>query len=141
MKSSTQQSSSDERLLAALAQVGIFLPGFGFLVPLHIWLNHRDWSRCVARHALQALVWHLGSSLVIAVYVVVVYLGGFGTLAARYGGEPLPPGLLGLRCGLFLTGAGFYGLLVFVALRAVRRILAGYDHIYPLVGSLLGRYL
>lgn len=74
-------------------------------------------------------------------YVVVVFVGGYGSLAARYVGDALPSGLITLRCVLVLTGAGFYALLVYVALRAVRRILAGYDHIYPLVGSLLARYL
>lgn len=139
MNTSTQQASSDERLLAALAQLSVVLPFVGFLVPLHIWLTSREWSRCVQHHALQALFWQLVSSGLTLAYGVIVVAGIYGSLAV--GAEsPLGPGMVALRCILFLLGAGGYAFAVFAGIRAARKIRAGFDHIYPVVGDWIANH-
>jgi len=134
MNTSTQQASTDERLLAAIAQLGVMLPLLGFIVPLHIWLTSREWSRYVQHHALQALLWQLMSSGLAVAYGVVMVAGLSGSLTAGADGG-LGPGMLALRCVVLLVGAAGYGLAVFNGIRAARRIQAGFEHTYPLIGQ------
>jgi len=141
MSSSLEQASSEERMLAALAQLGILLPAFGFMVPLFIWLNNRDWSSCVQFHALQALVWHLVSSSMLFLYFVLFFGVGFGALAAPYEGLGLPARLITLRCFILLVGTGGYAALAMFGIRSSRAILSGYKPSYPVIGPWLSRYL
>jgi len=140
MNASTQQASSDERLLAALAQLSVVLPFLGFLVPLHIWLTSREWSQYVQHHALQALFWQLVSSGLTLAYGLVVISGIFESLAI--GSEsPLGPGWVTLRCILVLIGAGGYAFAVFAGIRAARKIRAGFHYVYPIMGDWITSHL
>jgi len=144
MSTSAQQASQDERLLAAIAHSGALLPFLGFIIPLHIWITQRDWSKFVHFHALQALIYQLAMP---SAFSVVYLLGFWGLYGTMLGGLPdglggaLPSGLLTLRCvlvGMILVG---WGLTLLFGLLGASRILAGRDFLYPLLGRWLVVYM
>ena len=142
MSPSAQQASQEERLLAAIAHSGALLPFLGFIIPLHIWITQRDWSRFVQFHALQALIYQLAMP---SSFSAVYLLGIWGLYGSMLAGLPvslgaIPSGLLTLRCvlvGMVLIG---WGLTLLLGLGA-SRILAGRDFLYPLLGRWLVSYM
>jgi len=144
MSPSAQQASQDERLLAAIAHSGAMLPFLGFIIPLHIWITQRDWSKFVQFHALQALIYQLAMP---SAFSVVYLFGIWGLYGSMLGGLPdslggaIPSGLLTLRCvlvGMVLIG---WSLTLLLGLLGASRILAGRDFLYPLLGRWLVHYM
>ena len=143
MSPSAQQASQEERLLAAMAHSGALLPFLGFIIPLHIWITQRDWSKFVQFHAVQALFYQLAMP---STFSAVYLLGIWGLYGSMLDSLPdrlsaIPSGLLTLRCvlvGMVLIGWGFTLIL---GLLGASRILAGRDFLYPLVGRWLVHYM
>jgi len=144
MSPSVRQASQDERLLAAVAHSGALLPFLGFIVPLHIWITQRDWSKFVHFQALQALIYQL---VMPSAFSVVYLLGIWGLYGTMLGGLPdglcdaLPSGLMTLRCVLVGMVLGGWGLTITLGLVGAFRILAGEDFLYPLLGRWLVYYM
>ena len=143
MSPSAQQASQEERLLAAMAHSGALLPFLGFIIPLHIWITQRDWSKFVQFHAVQALIYQLAMP---STFSAVYLLGIWGLYGSMLDSLPdrlsaIPSGLLTLRCvlvGMVLIG---WGLTLILGLLGASRILAGRDFLYPLVGRWLVHYM
>ena len=143
MSPSAQQASQEERPLAAMAHSGALLPFLGFIIPLHIWITQRDWSKFVQFHAVQALIYQLAMP---STFSAVYLLGIWGLYGSMLDSLPdrlsaIPSGLLTLRCvlvGMVLIG---WGLTLILGLLGASRILAGRDFLYPLVGRWLVHYM
>ena len=86
MSPSAQQASQEERLLAAIAHSGAMLPFLGFIIPLHIWITQRDWSKFVQFHALQALIYQLAMP---SAFSVVYLFGIWGLYGSMVGASPI----------------------------------------------------
>jgi uncharacterized Tic20 family protein len=145
MPEQTAGFDPEDRLVAAICHLGAFLPLFGMLSALIIWLTQKLRSRWLGFQALQALLFQ---GIASALYYVV----GFGMTAA-YFVFALPLIALsetgwGDRAPLLLVPFFilFFGMLLLImvaafiyyllaALAAVN-ILRGRDYRYPLVGKL-----
>ena len=68
------ETSSDERVMAALSHGSILLPMIGIFVPTIIWMTQREKSAFVRFHALQAMVYQLFQ---VVYQIVISFLGGF----------------------------------------------------------------
>ncbi len=146
MNPTAHQASHDECLLAAVAHSAALLPFLGFIVPLHIWITQRDWSRFVCFHALQALIYQLVMpSVTLTVYLLGIW-GLYGTIlgAVPTGlnrlGEGLPPGLLSLRCLFVVLVIAGWIFTIVLGLLAANRILAGRDFLYPILGQWVAKH-
>ena len=89
--------SSSERLMATLAHLSIWVPHFGIIAPLVIWLSNRGHAPFAAYQAKQAFYFHLSiialTWLIVIVAVLFVLLTlGIG-LIAIVGLWPLLPAL------------------------------------------------
>jgi len=61
------QPTSDERLLAMLSHLSIFLGGI--ILPIILWATQKDKSKFVRFHSLQAIFYHLAFAVIIIVFV------------------------------------------------------------------------
>jgi uncharacterized Tic20 family protein len=136
MRYQQNRVSHDERLLSAASHSAALLPVVGFLVPLHIWLTQRDWSKFVQFHALQALVYQMGVPSFLAVLYWLIFVGVFGGLGGEFLGA-----WLALRCALVLIFAAIWVLYVVWGLSGAVRILAGRDFFYPILGEWIAQQL
>lgn len=64
------QPTSDERLLAMLSHLSIFLGGI--ILPIILWATQKDKSKFVRFHSLQAIFYHLAFAVIIIVFVFVM---------------------------------------------------------------------
>jgi len=79
-QSATTLPTSDEKLLAMLSHLSIFLGGV--ILPIIIWATQKDKSKFVRFHSLQAIFFHI-AYVVIIVFFAIVFVGimlvsGFG---------------------------------------------------------------
>jgi len=74
------EPTSDERLLAMLSHLSIFLGGI--ILPIILWATQKDKSKFVSFHSLQAIFYHLAFAVIIIVFVFfmvfVLLVSGFG---------------------------------------------------------------
>jgi uncharacterized Tic20 family protein len=131
MASVDAHASHDERLLSAACHSSSLLPIFGFVVPLHIWLTQRDWSRFVQFHALQALLYQMAGPPLIGIVFWLIFAGVFGGF----------PGGFALRCVLALLFVAAWMLYILWGILGARRVLSGRDFFYPLLGKWVARKL
>lgn len=145
MTEETLGSESEDRLAAALCHLGAFVPFFGMLMALIIWLTQKVRSPLLRFQALQALLFQ-------GVAFALYYLVSFGLAGAYFvffpplialsetgWGDRVPfllaPFLL-LFFGtilLVITAAFIYYLLAtFAAVNTLR----GKEYRYPLIGKL-----
>lgn len=141
----TVKIQAEDRLVAALCHLSAFVPFFGMLAALVIWLTQKIRSRWLGFQALQALIFQ---GIAFGLY----YLIGFG-MSAGYLVFLLPLIALsesgwGDRVPFFLAPFLFlfFGmLLIIVAATFVYYLLAGLaafntlrgkDYRYPLIGKL-----
>lgn len=61
------EPTSDERLLAMLSHLSIFLGGI--ILPIILWATQKDKSKYVSFHSLQAILYHLAFAVIIIVFV------------------------------------------------------------------------
>ncbi len=139
--------SSDERALAALAHASVILPGFGFTVPLIIWIVQRKKSTFVTFHALQALLYQLFQTVFWWIYSIFLFalmmaamMGSIATIDSQ--GSPSSPFLFFLP-QIIIFGGIFLGFALFAFLGILGGILtlARKDYRYPVLGHWLERYL
>jgi uncharacterized Tic20 family protein len=143
----TPSTTHEERVMAALAHVGIIANGFnllGIIAAALLWSTQRKQSPYVAEHALQALVFQVISLLVFLV-LFLLWLGSLSIFLLPALFRPdlyqfdlplffrlaLPTGLTILV--MFAVGMGSYGLMG--ALAAWR----GRPFAYALVGPFIRR--
>jgi uncharacterized Tic20 family protein len=131
MASVNAHASHDERLLSAACHSAALLPVFGFVMPLHIWLTQRDWSRFVQFHALQALLYQMACPPLIGGIFWLIFTGIFRGF----------PGGFALRCALSLLFVAAWMLYILWGVRGALRVLSGRDTFYPLFGKWLARNL
>lgn len=142
---SAAQTTSEERMLAALGHVAILFLGFGVFGPALLWTTQRKKSSFVAFHALQALAYQLlsvvfGMLLTCGMSVLILALS-VGVMAFVNVEEPYPVaiflvqfvviGLIFVFFALYM-GAGFLGAIL---------TLTGRDFRYPLLGRWIENYL
>lgn len=136
---------SEDRLVAALCHLGAFVPFFGMLLALIVWLTQKARSPLLRFQALQALLFQ-------GVALVLYYLVSFGLAGAYFvfflplialsetgWGDRVPfllvPFLLLLFGMILLVIAAAFVYDLLAALAAVRT-LRGKEYRYPLIGKL-----
>jgi len=140
---SIQAAVPEERLMAASAHGSCALPFLGMLVSLEIWITQRKWSRFVAFHALQALLYQqlcgtvllllsFPGAILIPFWLWMVLLGESAQALA------VLTTLLALWLVLLMVAAI---LLPVPGLLAAAAILRGRDVRIPLVGRRLESWL
>jgi uncharacterized Tic20 family protein len=95
------QPSQDERAIACITHLTIFLSTFGLLVAIGLWIYLRSRHRYAAFQAAQAAIFQFGTmilSFVVIIGALALFFGMFG---------------LGLASGMEPTGTAF-GMLVFI---------------------------
>lgn len=135
------QVSHDERILAAVSHAAALFPGFGFIVPLAIWITQREWSSFVKFHALQALFYQLTAPPLILALFVFGNWGAFDTIRLGYASSVVPAGLVFLRCVLIIALFAAWAGYVYVGMRAASKALDGREYFYPMLGRRVARYL
>ncbi|MEW6505575.1 MAG: DUF4870 domain-containing protein [Chloroflexota bacterium] len=135
---------SEDRLVAAFCHLGAFLPFFGMLAALIIWLTQKARSRWLGFQALQALLFQ---GIALALY----YLVGLGMSAAYFvfiiplitlnetgWGDRVPYLLvpfiflfLGMLLLIVLAAFVYYLLAALAAINTLR----GKEYRYPLIGT------
>ena len=138
---SSPQMSHDERILAAVSHAAALFPGFGFIVPLAIWITQREWSRFVRFHALQALFYQLTVPPLLLALFIFGNWGAFDTLRLGYSAGSMPGSLVFLRCLLVLGFFFAWGAYVYMGMRAASKALDGREYYYPMLGRRVTRYL
>ena len=138
---SSPQVSHDERILAAVSHAAALFPGFGFVVPLAIWITQREWSRFVKFHALQALFYQLTVPPLLLALFIFGNWGAFDTLRMGYNTGTMPGALVFLRCLLVLALFAAWGGYVYLGMRAASKALDGREYYYPMLGRRVTRYL
>jgi len=143
---SVQNTVSEERLMAAAAHSTSALPVLGILGSLEIWLTQRKWSRFVAFHALQSVVYQIFSSSVLVVLGIpgaILLPLNLWLLLAQVRGESAG-GFAAcstlLVIWLFLL-LGTALVLVIIGLLSAASILRGKDVRYPVLGRWLKTYM
>ena len=133
----------EERTLAALANLGVFLPLLGLIGVFSLFLSHKGRNETLQFHFLQSIVIQLAELVYLMFMVVLLLFATFGSLLfatfLHKFGQPLLAQVLPLLVGIFF----FLGLLAFFlagGLAAVT-LFSGRDFEYPVVSSLLKRYL
>lgn len=133
--------SHDEMILAAVSHAAALFPGFGFVVPLAIWITQREWSSFVKFHALQALFYQLTAPPLILALFIFGNWGAFDTIRLAYVGGTVPGGLVFLRCVLILAMFAAWASYVYLGMRAASKALDGREYYYPMLGRRVARYL
>ncbi|HMS34638.1 MAG TPA: DUF4870 domain-containing protein [Ignavibacteria bacterium] len=126
------EPSSDERLLAMLSHLSIFLGGI--ILPIILWATQKDKSKFVRFHSLQAIFYHLAFAVIIIVFVflmvLILLVSGFGfagfansdnggdmpvfmiiTMVVMYGGIFLIA-FSGIGYGIYLAVKSYQGKLI-----------------------------
>jgi uncharacterized Tic20 family protein len=142
------ETSSDERLMAALSHGSILLPMIGIFVPTIVWMTQRNKSAFVRFHALQALVYQLFQ---VVYQTVISFLGGIAaslmvTIIAIIGIPLLNEDtfFVVMMAGQFIFLGGFFLSLFFYGVPGIIGailILARKEFHYPLAGRRMRKFL
>jgi uncharacterized Tic20 family protein len=166
---SSDISSPDEKIMAALGHATIIWPVMGIAAPLIIWATQREKSRFVAFQALQAAVYHMTlilAGLVCGVCYFCSYVGMIvGAIAMPFSAALTLPGtgpgedfapealipillsVLGMVVfyvaifGLLFLGLAVWAAYIGYGLYGAVANLRGKDFRYTILGSRLERYL
>ena len=130
------EPTSDERLLAMLSHLSIFLGGI--ILPIILWATQKDKSKFVRFHSLQAIFYHLAFAAIIILFVflmvLILLVSGFGfagfaksgnggdmpvfmiiTMIVMYGGIFLIA-FSGIGYGIYLAVKSYQGKLIKIPL-------------------------
>jgi uncharacterized Tic20 family protein len=141
----SQSTSSEERLLAALAHGSVILSFFGPIVPALVWTFQRRKSPYVAFHALQAvgyqmLTFWVGMAayllFVLLFMLVAIPLMGLAASHSRFAMTPFV-----LQGSMFLFAFGFMGIYALFGILGAVFSLLDKDFKYPILGKWLEKYL
>jgi len=135
--------TSDERLLAMLAHLSIFLGGI--ILPIIIWATQKDKSKFVRFHSLQAIFFHIAYAAIIVIFVLlfvgVMLASGFGLgmfdEPGTRGGDGLPAFMIIMMIilygGIFLLIFGGIGYAIYVAVKTYKGELIR----IPIIGNII----
>ncbi len=136
--------TSDERIMAGLANGAVILPIWGLLLAAIIWLTQREKSEYVRQQGGQAIAWQvtqvgaffLGMILYVASFFVM--MGGTFLLASDSAG---PPPLFFFPFIIFGCLFLFQFVFIIMGVWAAVRTFQGHAFVYPLVGGYIQRFL
>ncbi len=140
-------TTSNERLLAALAHGSVILSFFGALVPALIWSFQRRKSPYVAFHALQAagyqmFVFWVGMAAYLVFFIVIFFLIIlFSGATVDQGGSPSPTMMLGMQASMYALLFGFMGIYFLIGIIGAVLCMMDKDFKYPILGKRLEKYL
>lgn len=138
-----QEPTSDERLLALLSHLSVFMGGI--ILPLIIWATQKDKSKFVRFHSLQAIFYQLALAGIIILFVIVLliilFASGIGLGALENsgagGGKDLPAFFIVLMIifygGIFLMVIAGMGYSIYVALKSFKGELIR----IPVIGNII----
>ncbi|MGM0366483.1 MAG: DUF4870 domain-containing protein [Actinomycetota bacterium] len=66
-----ERLSTEEKLLALLSHLSILIPNIGILTPIIIWVTHKEKSRFVKFHALQAIFFQLIFLILMMLFIFI----------------------------------------------------------------------
>jgi len=140
--------TQNERVLAALAHVGVLLGVFtgglgGIFVALVVWLAEKEKSAYAAYQALQALVYQIVTLVVVAVFWMAWLAMWMGMLLLPLYANPnaydsAPPAGLWVGLILLVVPIAVTKLLVLYGLWGALRCLGGHPFDYALIGRWVG---
>lgn len=137
--------TSDERIFAALAHGSVIFSFFGPIGPIIVWLLQRRKSSYASFQALQAMGFQVLSfwlwilvSILSPVVLLVFFLLGVLIFGTSDNFEFFPIAFQGL---FFITIFGLWGVYFLFGLIGAGFCVAGKDFRYPLLGTLLAKYL
>lgn len=138
-----QEPTSDERLLALLSHLSVFMGGI--ILPLIIWATQKDKSKFVRFHSLQAIFYQLALAgiiiLFVIVLVIILFASGIGLGAMENagagGGKDLPAFFIVLMiifyAGIFLMVIAGMAYSIYVALKSYKGELIR----IPVIGNII----
>ncbi len=142
-KNIPQEVASDEKLLAMLSHLSIFLGGI--LLPIIIWATQKDKSRFVRFHSLQSIFYHIVFAIIIMLYVLVmalifIFTGvGLGVFGKGHAGRnDAPPAIFFVAIILFYGGLFLFifsgiGYAIYLAVKSYK----GYIVRIPVIGNII----
>ncbi|RJP54501.1 MAG: DUF4870 domain-containing protein [Anaerolineaceae bacterium] len=144
-QTASPSTTSEERLLVALAHGSVILSFFGPIVPALVWTFQRRKSPYVAFHALQAigyqmLTFWVGMAayllFVLVFMLIAIPLMGFAASNSRFEMTPFI-----LQGSMFFFMFGFMGIYVLFGIVGAVSCLLDKDFKYPILGKWLEKYL
>ena len=136
--------TSDERIMAGLANGAVIVPMWGLLLAAIIWLTQREKSEYVRQQGAQAIAWQvtqLGAMFLGLIFYFVSFflmMGGTIMLAPESGG---PPPIFFIPFIVFGCIFVFQFVFIIIGIWAGVRTFQGHAFVYPLVGSYIQRFL
>lgn len=136
--------TSDERIMAGLANGAVIVPMWGLLLAAIIWLTQREKSAYVRQQGAQAIAWQvtqLGAfflGMIIYVASFFTMMGGTFLMASDSAG---PPPLFFVPFIIFGCLFLFQFVFIIVGIWAAVRTFQGSAFVYPVVGSYVQRFL
>lgn len=139
----------DERLISGLCHLAVFVPLWGILVPLIIWLLEVKEPSEFRRDTLQAMVYQTVQAVitgVIYVIAMVFYFVAAIPIAILSENSPSDSGMMILLMGiglivmfLLLICLLFLALFQTLGIVAAVKVWKGQSYRYPIIGKLLDR--
>lgn len=140
-------TTSDERILSAVAHFSVLLFGWGIFLPMIVWVLERKKSAFARFQALQAAVYTIAifvlyllvvPLLVLVLTLVMVVVAALTASSAGDAGAGL---VLGFQFLLFGFIFGVWGVFILTGVIGGIACLMGRDFRYPLLGSWMDRFL
>lgn len=141
----SHSTTSEERILAALAHGSVFLSFFGPIIPALVWTFQRRKSPYVAFHALQAIgyqmltFWVGMAAYLLFVLVFMLIAVPLMALAANNSRFEMTPFIL--QGSMFFFMFGFMGIYMLFGIVGAVFSLLDKDFKYPILGKWLEKYL
>lgn len=140
----TEEFSSDERMMAAVAHGSVIVFGTGVVASVLIWLTQKEKSRFTSWQAMQATVYQIvGFIITMGLWMVwgVLYIISLIPMMknpAQYNDAPPPIFWIGLA--VMIIPLGVMLLWIVYGLWGAYQTLRGRDFRYWLIGSLLAGF-
>ena len=139
------EHSQDDKIVGALGHAAAFLPFWGIIAPVLIWVTQREKSEFIRQQSAQALAWQI-LQICLRFIGMAFYMGSFfltfGSvfMMDEMGSNGPPPVFFLPFC---VMGVIFFTFIItiIVALYAAVRNLQGHDFNYPLIGQRVRAYL
>lgn len=134
--------TSEERIFAAIAHGSSFLFGFGSIISLIMYLIHREKSKWVTFHAIQAMLYQPFQIIFTIAWHFLVFLPlNFGLMILDLnrmdGGETMPLFMFTMFPLMF----GGIGLTILLGFIGAAFCFMGKDFRYPVLGKFIENYL
>ena len=123
-----QGPTSDERLLAMLSHLSVFLGGI--ILPIILWATQKDKSKFVKFHSLQAIYFQLAYAALIFVFVIVIIAVlmisgiGMGAFSGNHHGhsDSMPVFMIVMMVilygGIFILLLGGFGYSIYLSVKS-----------------------